>query len=322
MKIWLGLGILCLGLSLNSFAEGDGGSSASSVPTLTPAPEFNKDFQKLDQILGNKAYDETYTLTDPALRASDGSLSRYSVKSALTYSGPGINNLSGAVIPSTDGVLRNNNVKASGNVYANYRQDSTTTLSFGSGVTFNDPFTGTNQSDIASNPFVQWNKAYRWKGLEFITSPEILASTDPTYTNVGEVGGLNWYNSGVYNFDKTNWKISLSTSMYYWAFGRGYLASDNKAGSIVQQYSFSWTPGAKYKFNDRWVAYSNLGFQVYNPRNTPNASILWNAQTTWQTGFGWAYDRDIYVSPYVQAFPSNLIQDNVTANLSLTFSLL
>jgi len=308
------------GLSMSAQAEDDSTASTLQAPSMSE-PMYNKDFQKLDKLLGNKQYEETYTLTDPQLRAADGSLSKFSAKAALTYSGPGVNDLSGAYIPRIDGVLSNNNVKAAGNVNLLYRTDSTTTWAMGSGVTFNDPFTGTNQSDIATNPFIQYNKAFHWKGLECITSPEILASTDPTYTNVGEVGGLNWYNSGVYNFDNTNWKVSLTTSMYYWAFGRGYQKSDGKNGA-VQQYSASWSPGAKYKFNDKWVGYTNLGFQVYNPRITPDASVLDNGQTTWQTGFGWAYDRDIYISPYVQALPASLREDNLTANLSLTFSLL
>jgi len=310
---------LTVAFSLTSAAQSTSLNLPANLPnTNAEGTTENTTSVKKDSLLVNKKYEDDKTLTDPALRSLDGSLSRYSFKGAFKYNGPGLGDLSNPNIPRIDNVRSNNATKMVGSVTGNLRVDSVTSWSFGTGFSLNHPFNGADSSN-ASNPFIAWNQAYRMGGLELRTSPSVIASTDPIYTSVGEYGGLNWSNGAVYNFEKIRLAVSLDTSLYYWMFGRGYVAAD-KLG--VQQYSASWGPGVKYRFTDDTLAYTRLSFGVYNPRNLSDGTVLANQQTTWETGFGWAYDRDIYLNPYIIAFPANLRDSLVTGNFSIIFSLL
>lgn len=310
-------------------------SNNTSMPTssseLQPAGSTKASSSNL---LSNKQYEDDHTLTDPALRAQDGSLSRYSFKGSLTYSGAAIGDMSNPNRPNIDGVVRNNATQISGSVTANYRFDAERSLSFGTGVAFNHPFDGMDRTD-ANNPFVSYNRAVRFGNLELRTSPGLTVSTVPTYTNLGEIGGVNWINGLVYNFMSTRLSVGLDSRFDYWVFSRDYaggsgVSSSGKpytygdaVGGNSQQWDFSYSPKLLFRINDSSNVYTNLYWQAYNPRgNSPDLSILWNAAPTWSTGYGWAYSRDFYISPSITSFLSDIRSDTTTFNVTTYFSLL
>ena len=282
------------------------------------------------QLLQNKKFEETNTLTDPALKAADGSLSRYSFKGSLSYSGPSLDNLSAQKQPNPDGTNANYAQRISGSVTANYRLTAVTSISGGTGITDNYPFSGTPTYET-NNPFLAYNMADRWGNLQMRNMPEVIYTTAPVYANVGEVGGLEYLNGLVYTFEKSNWAMSLDTTAYYWIFGRGYQAADAKAGT-VQQYVLNMKPGVKYNMSDKVVAYSNLIFEWYNPRDlSGDGSKIWHRADGLSAGIGYAHSRDIYISPYITTYPwtgnagastPTVAENQTTINLTTTFSLL
>jgi hypothetical protein len=308
-----------LGLSKAAFAE-------SSTETLSSSSSSTSE----SQLLQNKKFEETNTLTDPALKAADGSLSRYSFKGSLSYSGPSLDNLSAQKQPNPDGTNANYAQRISGSVTANYRLTAVTSISGGTGITDNYPFSGTPTYET-NNPFLAYNMADRWGNLQMRNMAEGIYTTAPVYANVGEVGGVEWLNGLVYTFEKSDWGVSLDTTAYYWIFGRGYQASDAKAGT-VQQYVLNSKPGLKYNVSDKLVAYSNLVFEWYNPRDkTGNSSAIWHRADGLSAGIGYAHSRDIYISPYITTYPwtgnaapgtPTVAENQTTINLTTTFSLL
>ena len=318
--------VFVFGLTLNQgvFAE----ESSTAAPSSST--------ESLKGVFKNKQFEDTKTLTDPALKTSDGSLSRYSFKGSMSYSGPTLSNLSAQNQPNPDGTNGNYAQRISGSVTANYRFTSTTSMSGGTGLTDNYPFGG-NPNVTTNNPFIAYNMADRWGNLQMRNSPEAIYTTDPTYLNPGEVGGLKWYNGFVYSFEQSSWSVSMDTTAYLWIFGRAYnTAPKSKGGdakyATLQSYVLNWKPGAKYNFTDRLVAYSTINLEVYNPRNgTGDNNVIWHRAVGTSLGVGYAHNRDIYFSPYITTYPwagagnnqdPNFSDTETTINFSTTFSLL
>lgn len=61
---------------------------------------------KIEDALKNKTFQEDKRITDIELKAAAGSLSRYSMKFDLSYSGPPVNDLSDPEMPNPDGRSR------------------------------------------------------------------------------------------------------------------------------------------------------------------------------------------------------------------------
>ncbi len=294
-------------------------------------------------ILENKEFEDTKTLTDPNLRANDGSLSRYSFKESLTYNGPSMGDLSAQNQPNPDKSVGNFAQKITGNTSVNYRLDSTHSLSGGIGLIYSYPFAGQDQADkllaksssgssqySMNNPFVSYNVASRWDTLQMRNSFMLIDSTQPVYTSLGEVGGLNYYNGLVYGLGTSRTSLTLDTNIYYWAFGRAYnpetRAQGGDAGSgIVQQYTVSVTPGIKYNFTDSLNAYTSAGLGWINPRDNTGDMTVWLPRSLAMSGgIGWAYRRDIYITPYITTYPlsSHESWSETSLNVSTVFSLL
>ena len=283
-----------------------------------------------DSLLKNKQYEDTKALTDPALRTSDGSLSRYSFKGSFSYYGPELSNLSSQNQPNPDGTNGTYSQRASGSVTMNYRNSATTSFAAGTGITDNYPFSGSPVFNT-NNPFLAYNMASRFGNLQMLNSPELIDTTNPVYTRTGEVAGVEWYNGLVYNFENSHWAVSADTTAYYWIFGRDYVKSDSSKGA-VQQYVINFKPGVKYNITDRLVSYTNMGIEWFNIRdNSGDYSVLVHRAPSLNLGIGYAYSRDIYVSPYFITYPwtgstpttgPTLTQNETTFNFTTTFNLL
>jgi hypothetical protein len=314
----------------------DSGSATSS--DLSGQSSVSK-----DTLLKNKKFEDTKVLTDPNLRASDGSLSRYSFKGSLAYSGPTLGDLSAQNQPNPDKTVGNFAQKITGNVNLSYRLDPRRSFSSGIGVIMSYPFAGDSNAQTllekshsgssqysANNPFVSYNIASRWDTLQMRNSFMAIDSTQPVYTSLGETGGVNYYNGLVYGLGLSRVSLSLDTSIYYWIFNRGYnpairsQGGDAGAGSI-QQYTIGLTPGVKYNFTESLNVYTNMGFGWQNPRdNTGDLSVLQPRSPTVALGLGWAYQREIYIAPYITTYPLSPSEgvNETTVNLTTTFSLL
>jgi len=316
---------VCL-IVLNSgiaFASDEVSNSSVSGGEVSGKTTYNPG--GIDGILGNRKFEDTRTLTDPALRTSDGSLSRFSFKGSFGYSGPTFADLSAQNQPNPDGTAGNYAQRMTGNATANYRLDATHNLSAGTGITLNYPFAGTNQYST-NNPFVGYSFANRYDNLQMRNSAQLIQATIPNYTAIGERAGVSWFNGLVYQFTATKLALSLDSTAYYWMFSRGYQATDgfaNKRPQTVQQYTIGTQPGLKYLISDNMNIYTNASFQWFNPRGqSGDQAVLWNRSVSTALGFGWAYSRDIYISPYLISYPNNMQADQTTINLSTTFSLL
>lgn len=262
-------------------------------------------------------HEDAKILTDSKLRADDGSLSKWSFKGNFSYSGPTIGNLGAADLPNPSGKAGNYRQRISGSFSNRYRISPVEAVSFGTGLTFNHPFHGLSRTDV-NNPFFSYDRALRSGNLQMRTSPGITIVTAPDYAAIGEVAGLSWINSAVYNVGSSGLALSLDTTLYWWYFNREIQKGDRPSDT----WSFMWIPGFKYNFSDGLNVYTNFGLNIANPRSNPNKSVLLNDLVTWRAGASYAYGRDIYIAPYVQTYTDRISSDSTTINFSVTFNLL
>ena len=312
-KFYLFIFAACAGLATRpSRAESSRASAAESGATLT---------EKKDGLIENRKFEDPHTLTDPKLRADDGSLSHYSMKGNLTYLGPTLGDISAPDQPNPDGVVGNFAQAIKGSVMARYRIDSNSSISAGTGISLNHPFHGFDRTD-ANNPFIAYDFSLRAAGLQMRNSPGLTLATVPNYTAVGEVGGLTWDNSLVYAIGGSRFAAALDTNFSYWIFNRAYRSGSVKSGGdgLATQYSISTYPGVKYNVTDSFSVNASTGFQFYNPRL--DSSAIWSRTALVRAGVGYAYRRDVYFAPYIQSYLTNLAADATSINASAIVNLL
>lgn len=273
--------------------------------------------------LSQKKFQDDHTLTDSKLRADDGSLSRWSLKGSMTYMGPSFGDWSAPDQPNPDGSVGNYSQRIIGSMSARRRLSPTETISMGTGMSFNHPFHGMDRTDV-NNPFISYDFASRRGNLQMRNSPGIMIATVPNYTVTGEVGGLNWTNSMVYNLGTSRLALSLDNAFYWWVFKRGYRPGPTKQGGdgLAEEFSLGFYPGVKYVFSDAVNVYTSYGIKLYNPRSLTDKGALWNHPGTWQVGLSYAYDRNIYIAPNIQTYPGIMTAEATTFNIATSFSLL
>lgn len=276
-----------------------------------------------ESVLGLKKFEESYTLTDPKLRADAGSLSSLSIRASLSYLGPTLGDLSSPEQPNPDGTVGNYSQAMKGSVSLRYRLSPDSTISAGTGVSLIKPFHGWDRTDV-NNPFFRYDFSNRYGNLQMRNSPGLTVSTVPNYTAIGQFGGISWDNSLVYNVGKTKLAISFDTTLDYWIFTRGHRPGSTKNGGDgrASQYSISWYPGLKYNFTDKINLNGSAGFSLFNPREVFNDTTLWNRTATLRLGLGYALTRDIYLAPYLQGFVTRPSLELTTVNFSGVLSVL
>ena len=265
----------------------------------------------LREILGNKKFEDSYTLTDAKLRADDGSLSRYSLKFNLSYYGPTLSDPSAADQPNPDGSPGTYSTALGGSMTGRYRFTPDSTMTMGSGLKANHPFHGMDRFDL-NNPFVSYDVSSRIGGVQMRNSPGVSVVTNPDYTKLGEYGTVNWDNSVVYDLGRSHFAVGMDSTAGYYFYNRGYNGRKKNGDGNANRYSLTMAPVIKYNVSDRLNVYTSFGFNFWNPRKVQDQWALWNRTVTERIGLGYAFRRDIYFAPYVSFYPKRMSDEGTT----------
>jgi hypothetical protein len=295
--------------------------SNSETSSSTNATEGTSSYKI--QGLKNKEFADDNKLTDIRLRAAAGSLSRYSANANLLFLGPSVGNPSEPDRPNPDKTIRENAQTLNGNLSFRYRFDSDHTLALGGGMAIVHPLQGADRTN-ANNPFIAYSVAENIGGVEMLISPGITYFTVPAYKAVGEVGGATLTDGMVFHLGNSRYSLSLDISGSYWYYNRPYQKPTRKSlgDSTAQQMSAMSAPGLKYSFNDHLVAFASVDFQISNPRAVENNTTWQDRTPSSRMGLSYAYDRAIFISPFIQTYPSLMSADATTMNIATIFSVL
>jgi hypothetical protein len=266
----------------------------------------------------NKKFQENTEITDAKLKAENGSLSRFSLAATLSYYGPTVGDLGAADQPNPDGTAGQYETSLGGSLGARWRLNPRMSFSAGTGIKAIHPFHGMERFDT-NNPYLNFNLSDRIGEVQMRNSVGASIVTVPVYTKLGETAAFNYDNSLVYNLGLSGFAIGFDTSISYFVYNRGYEPKDSKSAAL---YNVAVYPNLKYNISDKLSVNTSVNFSAYNPRIRANQSVLLNRTISERLGLGYAYTRDIYISPYVNFFPSNLSDDGTTINFSTVFSVL
>ncbi|MGE5084951.1 MAG: hypothetical protein ACM3MG_01525 [Bacillota bacterium] len=306
-----------VGLSVSAFAQ----TTTLTLPSSTTS--INEPVQsstlKTRKVI-NKKFEDDQEITDAKMKADSGSLSRYSVKFSLGYYGPPVGDLSNEMQPNPDGSVGTFETALSGSVGARYRIDSKSTISVGTGVSAVTPVQGVKRYDT-KNPYISYDRNGHLFDVQMRNSYGMTYVTNPAYREIGEYAGFTLDNSLLYNIGTSRFAVGMDTSFGYYFFERGPNMKSKKEKS-TGRYSVAFFPQVKYNFTDKFSTYTSLGLNFNNPRGEEDLSVLWNKILSQRVGFGYAFTRDIYISPYFNFYPKSFTADSTTVNLSTTFSIL
>ncbi len=270
--------------------------------------------------LGNNKFAEDSNITDIKLRADSGSLSKYSMKFSLSFSGPPVGDLNNPMQPNPDGSPGTFETSLGGSLSARYRVSSSNAVSFGTGVSALTPFQGVKRYDI-KNPFMSYDMSTRIFESQVRNVLGATIVTNPDWRAMGETLGLGLDNYWVYNLGSSKWAVEWDTSVAYYFYERGpnkKSKTEMKAGL----YGVSFYPQLKYILSDKFYAYTSLNISFINPRCSEDMTVLWNRTLGQRVGLGYSLARNIYFAPYLNFYPKDFNLDATTVNFTTTFSML
>lgn len=302
-------------------AQAQSSSTAISLPAATSgtavASSETTSVLKVEQVLQNKKFEDDKNITDSKLKAESGSLSRYSLKFALSYYGPPIGDLSNEKQPNPDGSIGNNDTSLSGSIGGRYRFDSRSAVSVGTGISSLTPFHGSKRTDVKT-PFISYDLNSRLQNVQMRNSYGLSVTTVKEYLDVGQYGTLSYDNNLVYNLGNSGFAVGLDTGLSVFLYNRDYEKADRTAG----RYFVGFYPQMKYNFTDKLSAYTSLAIGFTNPRALDDEWAMLNRTMTGRLGAGYAFTRDIYFSTFLNFYPKELKTDSTTVSFSTVFSIL
>lgn len=312
-------------VSLSTLAQNSKISVSDVAPTapestgrLPDAPPAGETTIKIKEALKNKEFEDKHEITDAKLRAEAGSLSKYSLRFNLSYYGPPVGDLEAKDQPNPDRTNSPKETAISGSFGGRYRIDPRRTISVGTGLKAVYPFHGMERMDL-NDPSVSYDISSRIAGIQFRTSPGVTYVTTPNYVRTGEYGSLDFRQSVVYDLGTSGVAIALDGTFGYYLYNREYQRGDGKAN----RYSISLYPAIKYNFNDKLNFNTSTKLGWWNPRqNDNNETELLNSTISQSVSMGYAFTRDVYLSPAVTFYPNRLALDVTTVNLSAIFSIM
>jgi hypothetical protein len=287
--------------------------AASAINTSTTNSTFNKKFN------------EDTAITSPRLRAEAGSLSTYSIKSSMIYLGPGIGHMDSRDRPNPDHMVGSYATSLGGSISGRYRISSDAALSFGTGLTALHPIQGTDRIDTRT-PFIGYDLTKRFSEIQTRQAFEINKTTVPEQLRVGQVGGLSYGSSILYDLGMSKYSVGFDSRLNYSNYNRGYEAPNRRmhihGDGNASNYLLSFSPNFLYNFSDRVSANTAFPLTYQNMRSSKSIYQLRTLELTQSLGMSYSFSPQVMVSPFINLYPAHASTETTTFNVATIFSVL
>lgn len=293
-----------------------GATAGAQTQTSAVGLPAGTNTQKVDSVLGNKKFEENNEITDARLKAEEGSRSKYSMKFSLSYQGPPVGEPLAKDQPNPDNNPGDYSTALGGSVGLRYRFSPQSALSAGTGLSALTPFHGIRRFDVKT-PYLSYDLSNRIGDMQMRNSWSGSVTTVPNYQKIGQVGGLGYSNSMVYNVATSGWALGLDTNLDYFIYNRDYVKKDGKAS----KYHIGLYPNLKYNISDKFSVNTSVAFMYQNLRSSTNDWKVANKTRTGRLGAGYAFTKSVYFSPYLNYYMEDFSWDTTTLNFATTFSI-
>jgi len=285
---------------------------------------------KIGEVLREKKFEEDKRITDLELKANAGSLSRYSFKVSLSYSGPPINNLADPYRPDTGRNSGDMRTSMGGSAAFRYRIDSNQAVNFGTGMRWFTPYHAIIGENVPrpnkkaknydiNDPYVGYDRTYVSGSAQFRSSARVAKTTSEYYVRNGQMGSLGFDQAVKFSLGQSRWVLGTTLSLDYYGFSRNYDPAND--GRFLSKYYMTLIPSLEYKISSSLNANTSLGYGYSNLRSDHSWWRWDHPLTTWRLGLGWAIKRDIYFAPYINFYAERPAFNTASASFSTVFSI-
>lgn len=296
----------------------EAGETTMKIEDATGQKNTVKGDEDLDQVITNRK-----------MRAEAGSKSKYSLSTTVNYSGGSIDKPLAEDRPNITGAYGSTlKANATADVSARYRLTPTDSLSAGLGLRWvapletdgieADPRTGKKQDRFdASNPYLSYNKAYRWLGVQSIFSAGVTVFTNNDLRNLGYVTSYGVSQNNIYNIGTTGLGVGLLLSA-----GSGSYDKGGALKAFQTEYYFGAYPFLEYVINDTFNLRTISGVWVYEHSRAERDPFTFFKNGIYQSvGLGISVTRDIFLYPNIQFMPEDIRDDRTNVALSATINM-
>ncbi|MBO9666701.1 MAG: hypothetical protein J7501_07785 [Bdellovibrio sp.] len=329
--------ILAAGLSVSGFAAFAQSSTATLNQKANTSTSKIEDLKKPTE----KKKDIDDEITDARMRATLGSKSNWSFKSALTYSGGSLQMPLETVRPAYRTSAEDERLAVlSGTVGINYRATDRDNISFGTGLSIVDPLHGditkpaidktsdgggeTTARYRVATPYVGWSRGYKVLGVQNISSATYSLVTDEQDVKKGYHSSVSLGQTVLANFGTTKWNggasFSLSKSLYSDTIAnKAFEAALNAGTKTRSEWGFGIYPFLQYAFNDTYSFRTVFGYADFEQKQYASSAI--QIEPYQSVGIGISVTRDIYLYPSVQFTPKDIRDDRTNVGIATNINL-
>lgn len=301
--------------------------SLNAVSQTTTAPKEGESRAKIGEVLGNKKFRPDDRITDLELKAQAGSLSRYSLKFDLSYSGPPVDNLSDPQMPNPDNRPRPNRTSLGGFMGLRYRMTSSDAMNLSTGLRWFAPYhqiagekvrksRGEKDYEIA-NPALSYDKTWSVLATQMRSSVKASYTTSDFYQERGQVASAGLSQSIKWIVLQSRWTLGALFDYDYYHFDRKYRSGDGR----MSNYNVQFIPSLEFRILDNLNFRTSAAYLFSNLRMSDNWWGWDQSMISARAGFGWSISRDIYFSPYLQFFTDNPAIKTTSLSFSTVFSI-
>lgn len=294
---------------------------AFSLGTAT-AQEASQSKAKLKDVKEKKDVgDIDEEITNPRLRQSIGSKSRYSMSVGVSYLGSSVETPLEQTRPNLygdEGVQLENSL--GGSVSARYRWTPKDSVFVGAGWSMFSPFLGDPEPNF-SDPSVTYNRAFKAIGLQNSLSVGFDVGTSIPSQDINQIGSLFVTHTVLKTFQTFPITIGVSASVAGYGFS-GDVAdqaiNDNRTSFLAALYPFS-----EIMINDRFSFRTVYGFFNFRNLDGSDGDITeWDRRPHYMSfGLNTSITRDILLYPSVQINPENLTPGRTNVGLSASLNI-
>lgn len=284
-------------------------SSTTSTSTVESSTVIPKDQQQKD------IDDE---ITNARMRASTGAKSKFSFRSALSYSGGSVEKPFDRIRPNYRS-SRNTLVdtRLGGSIAMKYRATERDNLNLGTGISIRTPFhnklSETGERTSVNDPYISYERLYKVGPFQMVTDAGISYTTDKeSIEQLNDRGGWSLGQTAIYSTDM-GWDIGAAVSVGGTIYGDG--DADDRAA-----YGLGVYPFAEYAFSEKVQFRTVFGYFNYSASRA-NPGQLDYEDPYQSVGIGFVITRDIYLYPNIQFLPNNIRADRTNVALSTNINL-
>ncbi len=308
-KLSLILGMTLIASLAFAAEETSSTTTTSNTSTVDSSTVIPKDAQTKD-------IDEE--ITNARLRASTGSKSKFSFRSALSYSGGSVERPFDPIRPNYRSA-RNTLVdtRLGGSIAMKFRATDRDNLNFGTGIAIRTPFhnklSNTAERTAIADPYISYERLYKVGPFQMVTDGGLSYTTDrESIESLNDRGGWSLGQTAIYSTNM-GWDLGAAVSLGGTVYGDN--DQDNRAA-----YGLGLFPFAEYAFSEKVQFRTVFGYFNYTAARATPGQL--DYEDPYQSmGIGFVITRDIYVYPNVQFLPNNIRADRTNVALSTNISL-